>query len=89
MHGWNRTSRCQWDRTDILFLFKCVYPPFTPTRQEIGMDFANMKATKVGVWTDPTVAKLLPMKNAIESLEEAGIAYEIYDKTRVEPNQTS
>jgi hydroxyacid-oxoacid transhydrogenase len=33
------------------------------------MDFANMKATKVGVFTDANVAKLLPMKTAIESLE--------------------
>lgn len=53
------------------------------------MDFANMKATKVGVWTDSTIAKLLPMKNAIESLELAGIPYEIYDSTRVEPNEAS
>lgn len=33
------------------------------------MDFANMKAKKVGVYTDKNVAKLLPMKTAIESLE--------------------
>jgi len=32
-----------------------------------------MKATKVGVYTDPTVAKLLPMKMAIESLEANGV----------------
>lgn len=47
------------------------------------------KATKVGVWTDATVAKLLPMQMAIESLEAAGVPYEVWDKTRVEPNQTS
>lgn len=45
--------------------------------------------SKVGVWTDSTIAKLLPMKNAIESLEEAGVPYEIFDKTRVEPNEAS
>lgn len=53
------------------------------------MDFANQKARKVGVFTDNTVAKLLPMKMAIESLEENGVQYEIYDKTRVEPNEQS
>ena len=53
------------------------------------MDFKNQKATKVGVWTDATVAKLLPMQMAIESLEAAGVEYEVWDKTRVEPNQTS
>ena len=57
--------------------------------REVGMDFANQKARKVGVFTDGTVGKLLPMKMAIESLEANGISYEIYDKTRVEPNQES
>ncbi|KAK9900846.1 Dehydroquinate synthase-like protein [Cystobasidium minutum MCA 4210] len=57
--------------------------------REIGMDFNNMKATKVGVFTDPTVAKLLPMKQAIESLESNGVKYEIFDRCRVEPNQDS
>lgn len=53
------------------------------------MDFKNQGARKVGVYTDGTVSKLLPMKMAIESLEEAGVPYEIYDKTRVEPNEES
>ena len=42
-------------------------------QREVGMDFANMKATKVAVFTDPTVAKLLPMKATIESLENNGV----------------
>jgi hydroxyacid-oxoacid transhydrogenase len=53
------------------------------------MDFKNQGATKVGVYTDGTVAKLLPMQMAIESLEMSGVPYEVYDKTRVEPNQES
>ncbi|KDE03823.1 hydroxyacid-oxoacid transhydrogenase [Microbotryum lychnidis-dioicae p1A1 Lamole] len=57
--------------------------------REVGMDFANQKARKVGVFTDATVSKLLPMKMAIESLEAANVPYEVYDKIRVEPNQTS
>ena len=44
----------------------------TPQR-EVGMDFANMKASKVAVFTDSTVAKLLPMKTAIQSLEENNV----------------
>jgi len=35
------------------------------------------------------VADLLPMQMARQSLEAAGIEYEVYDRTRVEPNQTS
>ncbi|GAA5922051.1 hypothetical protein JCM1841_003134 [Sporobolomyces salmonicolor] len=57
--------------------------------REVGMDFANLKARKVGVWTDKTVAQLLPMQMALESLEANGVPYEVYDRTRVEPNQDS
>ena len=53
------------------------------------MDFANFQARKVGVFTDPTVRQLLPMKTAIESLEANGVPYEIFDQCRVEPNQES
>lgn len=37
------------------------------------MDLANQKATKVAVFTDKTIAKLLPMKASIQSLEENGV----------------
>ncbi|KDN46820.1 putative alcohol dehydrogenase [Tilletiaria anomala UBC 951] len=57
--------------------------------QEVGMDFKNLGATKVGVFTDSTVRNLTPMKQAIESLERAAVRYEIYDKVRVEPNDLS
>lgn len=57
--------------------------------QEVGMDFANMKARKVGVFTDPTVRGLTAMKQSIEGLEKAGVKYEIFDKVRVEPNEES
>ncbi|EGG04526.1 uncharacterized protein MELLADRAFT_44184 [Melampsora larici-populina 98AG31] len=57
--------------------------------KEVGLDFKNMKATKVGVYTDSTVAKLLPMKTAIQSLESAGIRYEVFKDCKVEPSQES
>jgi hydroxyacid-oxoacid transhydrogenase len=53
------------------------------------MDFANMNSKKVMVLTDKTVAKLLPMKVAVEALESQGIRYEVYDKVRVEPKDYS
>lgn len=46
-----------------------------------------MKATKVGVYTDPTVAELLPMKTAVQSLESAGVPYEVFKDCKVEPSQ--
>ncbi|KAL7267861.1 hypothetical protein RUND412_009536 [Rhizina undulata] len=57
--------------------------------REVGMDFANMKAKKVLVITDRTIAKLPPMKVAIEALEREGIKYEIYQDVRVEPKDYS
>ncbi|GAA5919264.1 hypothetical protein JCM6882_006011 [Rhodosporidiobolus microsporus] len=57
--------------------------------REVGMDFANQKARKVGVFTDKTLAQLLPMKMALESLEDNGVKYEVFDRTRVEPNEES
>lgn len=53
------------------------------------MDFVNMKAKKVLILTDKTVAKLRPMKVAVEALEREGVRYEIYDKVRVEPKDYS
>ncbi|GAA6001820.1 hydroxyacid-oxoacid transhydrogenase [Rhodotorula paludigena] len=57
--------------------------------REVGMDFANQKARKVGVFTDQTVGKLLPMQMALESLDDNGITYEVFDRVRVEPNEQS
>jgi hydroxyacid-oxoacid transhydrogenase len=56
---------------------------------EVGMDVQNMGIKKVLVVTDQTVGKLLPMKNTIESLEQHGVKYEIFDKVRVEPKDYS
>jgi hydroxyacid-oxoacid transhydrogenase len=57
--------------------------------REVGMDFANMKAKKVVVITDNTIAKLPPMKTAIEALEREGIQYEVFSDVRVEPKDYS
>jgi len=57
--------------------------------REVGMDFANMKATKVGVFTDPNVAKLAPLKMAVESLEASQVPFEVFSDVAVEPTETS
>jgi hydroxyacid-oxoacid transhydrogenase len=49
----------------------------------------NLGAKKVGVFTDSTVRDLTPMKQAIAALDTAGVKYEIYDRTRVEPTDVS
>lgn len=56
---------------------------------EVGMDFANLGANKVGIFTDSTIRDLTPMKQAVAALEMAGVKFEIFDRTRVEPNDKS
>ena len=53
------------------------------------MDFQNMGATKVLVVTDPNVAKLPAMSQAIEALERVNIAYSVYADASVEPKDSS
>ncbi|KAJ3097095.1 Hydroxyacid-oxoacid transhydrogenase, mitochondrial [Phlyctochytrium planicorne] len=57
--------------------------------REVGMDFRNMKAKKVAVFTDANVAKLYPVQTAIESLQRAGVPHIVYDRVRVEPTDSS
>ena len=56
---------------------------------EVGMDVQNLGIKKLLVLTDSTVSKLLAMKNTIQSLEENGVNYEVYDKVRIEPKDYS
>ncbi|KAG6880053.1 hypothetical protein C0992_007370, partial [Termitomyces sp. T32_za158] len=57
---------------------------------EVGMDLKNMKARKVGVFTDPNVAKLRPMQTAVASLEaQSDLPFEIFDRVVVEPTEAS
>ncbi|KAH0587568.1 hypothetical protein H2248_006344 [Termitomyces sp. 'cryptogamus'] len=57
---------------------------------EVGMDLKNMKARKVGVFTDPNVAKLRPMQVAVASLEaQADVPFEIFDQVVAEPTEES
>ncbi|KAF6762615.1 alcohol dehydrogenase [Ephemerocybe angulata] len=58
--------------------------------REVGMDLKNMKAKKVGVFTDANVAKLRPMQSAIAALEaESDLPFEVYENVSVEPTEAS
>ncbi|KAF8655289.1 hypothetical protein AX16_003188 [Volvariella volvacea WC 439] len=57
---------------------------------EVGMDLKNMKARKVGVFTDPNVAKLRPMKSALAALEaQTDLPFEVFDRVATEPTEES
>jgi hydroxyacid-oxoacid transhydrogenase len=57
--------------------------------REVGMDLKESGARRVLVLTDPLVAKLPPVAAVLESLERNGIAFELYDRVRVEPSDES
>ncbi|KAF8559112.1 alcohol dehydrogenase [Imleria badia] len=58
--------------------------------REVGMDLKNMKARKVGVFTDPIVAKLKPMAVALESLQsQEDLPFLVYDQVVAEPTEES
>jgi hydroxyacid-oxoacid transhydrogenase len=57
--------------------------------QEVGMDLKNMGAKRVCVVTDENVNKLDAMRQVRESLAREGIPYEVYDKVRIEPKDSS
>ncbi|KII95205.1 hypothetical protein PLICRDRAFT_96252 [Plicaturopsis crispa FD-325 SS-3] len=58
--------------------------------KEVGFDFKNMKARKIGVFTDPNVSKTIAVKNAIESLQaQPDLSFEVYDQAISEPTEES
>ena len=57
--------------------------------REVGMDLKEMGARLVLVVTDPVVATLPPVRTVLESLEQNGIPYALYDRVRVEPSDES
>ncbi len=57
--------------------------------REVGADLADLGATRVLVLTDPTVARLPPVKTVLESLESHGLAFTLFDRVRVEPTDES
>jgi len=57
--------------------------------REIGMDLADMGAKLVMVVTDPIVGQLAPARTVLESLEQHGVPYALYDRVRVEPSDES
>lgn len=57
--------------------------------KEVGMDFTNMGTKKICVVTDANVAQLDAMKNAVEGLTREGLEFAVFDRTAVEPKDSS
>jgi len=57
--------------------------------REVGMDLADRGARRVLVVTDPHLRHLPPVERVLDSLEQNGLAYAIYDRVRIEPTDGS
>ena len=57
--------------------------------KEVGQDMVNLRAKKVGVFTDSNLVNLPPMKTVLESLTKNNVNFVVYDKVRVEPTDES
>lgn len=57
--------------------------------REVGMDIADLGAREVLVITDPVLAKMPPVQNTLQALEDAGVSFVVYDRVRVEPTDES
>lgn len=57
--------------------------------REVGMDLADLGARNVLVITDPILRNLKPVEVVLESLQENGIPFTVYDRVRVEPTDES
>ena len=57
--------------------------------REVGMDLADLGARSVLVVTDPRLAGMPPVLTVLESLEDHGIPFTLYDRVRIEPTDES
>jgi hydroxyacid-oxoacid transhydrogenase len=61
----------------------------TGVTREVGMDLAELGSRNVLVITDPVLRRLRPVEVVLESLEENGVPFAVYDRVRVEPTDES
>lgn len=57
--------------------------------REVGMDLADLGVHRVLVIADPALSALAPVQIALDSLQQNGVAFALYDRVRVEPNDAS
>jgi hydroxyacid-oxoacid transhydrogenase len=57
--------------------------------REVGMDLADLGARRVLVVADPKLARLTPVANVLQSLEDERIEFRLFDRVRIEPSDRS
>src|ERR1700726_3746795 len=61
---------------------------FGATR-EVGADLADLGLRHALVFTDPFLRSSAPVATVLQSLEDNGIAFTVFDRVRVEPSDQS
>ena len=61
---------------------------FGATR-EVGADLADLNLRHALVFTDPILRNMAPVATVLQSLEDNGIAFTLFDRVRVEPSDES
>src|ERR1019366_5073598 len=61
---------------------------FGATR-EVGADLADLGLRHALVFIDPLLRHMAPVANTLQSLEDNGIAFTVFDRVRVEPSDAS
>ncbi|CAF4207603.1 unnamed protein product, partial [Rotaria magnacalcarata] len=56
---------------------------------ELGYDLKNLNCSNIALFTDERIRKLKSFENVLRVLETKKIKYNIFDKIRVEPTDTS
>lgn len=76
--------------TDYAFEMACSNIRYGPgVTKEVGQDMVNLRAKKVGVFTDSNLVNLPPVKTVLDSLAKNNVNYVVYDQVRVEPTDES
>src|SRR6266542_6238903 len=75
---------------DTAFQISAANVRFGPgVTREVGMDLHDLGLRRVLLLIDPALTALRPGRTVRESLEEAGIEFEVYDRIAVEPTDAS
>lgn len=77
-------------QSDYAFEMACSTIRFGPgVVQELGHDLNNLKCSNIALFTDERIRKLQSFEKVLRTLDAKKVKYEIFDKIRVEPTDTS
>ena len=77
-------------KSDYAFEMACSTVRFGPgVIAELRYDLKNLNCSNIALFTDERVRKLKSFENVLRAFETKKIKYEIFDKIRVEPTDTS